>query len=410
MKAIFLGAGASYDCGMPLVWELTAEIKRFFIKSNLENLNNGWRLQGGGWGSNTIAEVKRLLETKEMHYENIIGNVEVLFSRERNAERMQELAGVHAFLLQTVYGLLLERQVKNMYYALGVLDDDYGGFRKIAEQNRPLWVFSVNHDLIVELLASKLWIPIKCGFGDRATLSMRSEPNGESAEVSFDLLTRESIKTNNYDFLKQGELGINLIKLHGALDIFGYKDELNYLKILSRDNRPESYVHQMWLIDRINQNVATKHMGRTIRGYAINEHSYFDEAGKMQYLRNSILSGAHKFSNKISQIVPSEFLGIFGSYLNWCNELICIGYSFGDSHVDTVLKNWLSASHDRRLTIINPGIDCCPGSLGHLYNQVTCISQGASDYFLNVEGDEVSTPGKQEEQPARKPANGLPPS
>ena len=140
--------------------------------------------------------------------------------------------------------------------------------------------------------------------------------------------------------------------------------------------------------------MAIKQVGRTIRGYAINEHSYFDEAGEMQYLRNSILSGAHKFSNKISQIVPSEFLGIFGSYLNCCNELICIGYSFGDSHVDAALKNWLSVSHDRRLAIVNPGINSCPGSLGHLYNQVNCIPQGASDYLLNIEGSEVSTLGE----------------
>ena len=183
-----------------------------------------------------------------MRRNHIIGNVEVLFFRERNGERMQELASVHAFLLQAVYGLLLERQVKNVYYALGVLNDDFGGFRKIADENRPLWVFSVNHDVMIELLASKLSIPIKCGFGDRVTLLMKSEPDGESSEVNFELLTRESIRTNNYDFFRQGELGVNLIKLHGSLDIFGYKDELNYLKVLPRDNRPDSYVRQMWLV------------------------------------------------------------------------------------------------------------------------------------------------------------------
>lgn len=38
MKALFIGAGAAYDCGMPLVWELTAEIRRWLTPENLFHL------------------------------------------------------------------------------------------------------------------------------------------------------------------------------------------------------------------------------------------------------------------------------------------------------------------------------------------------------------------------------------
>jgi hypothetical protein len=173
--------------------------------------------------------------------------------------------------------------------------------------------------------------------------------------------------------------------LHGALDIFGFKDELNYLKVLPQDNRPESYIHQLSLVNEINQKLA---MQQTV--YAINENLYFDESGELQFLRKSILSGAHKFSNKMSQIAPSEFLHLFRGDLNFAKELICIGYSFGDSHIDQVLKDWLSFSPDRKLTIVNPGINGCPTHFNYLYSQVSCIPQGASEYFLSIEGNQGS--------------------
>ena len=43
---LLLGAGASYDLGMPLVQELTAELKRWLTPNKLEELNSGWRASG----------------------------------------------------------------------------------------------------------------------------------------------------------------------------------------------------------------------------------------------------------------------------------------------------------------------------------------------------------------------------
>jgi hypothetical protein len=250
----------------------------------------------------------------------------------------------------------------------------------MAEENRPLWVFSLNHDLIVELLASKLSIPLKSGFNEPISVSMRFEPDADAHEVNFQFLSRDSIKSNNYDFFRQGALGVNLIKLHGALDIFGYKDELNYLKILPQDNRPESYIDQLSLVNDINQQTAIRQ-----KNYIINENIYFNAFGELQFLRKSILSGAHKFSSKMAQIAPSEFLQLFSEYLNFCNELICIGYSFTDSHIDQILRDWLSFSHARRITIVNPVIDCCPRHFNYLHSQITCIPKRAPDYFLSIE-------------------------
>lgn len=82
MKALFIGAGATYDCGMPLVWELTAEIRRWLTPEKLITFNNNWNSQCGGWDQDVVSYLISLLENENLHYENIIGAIEVECSRE----------------------------------------------------------------------------------------------------------------------------------------------------------------------------------------------------------------------------------------------------------------------------------------------------------------------------------------
>jgi hypothetical protein len=48
LTGLFLGAGASYEAGLPLVWELTDEFKKWLTPEKLREFNQGWRIQGGG--------------------------------------------------------------------------------------------------------------------------------------------------------------------------------------------------------------------------------------------------------------------------------------------------------------------------------------------------------------------------
>lgn len=377
MKAIFIGAGATYDCGMPLVWELTAEIKRWMTPEKLTTLNENWKARGGGWSNDVLCSLIELLENKNLHYENIIGAIEVECSRERNESIRQDYHSALKFLLQAVYGLLLERQVRNNNYALSVLED-FNSLNELAKENKPLWIFSLNHDCIIEMLASKTGIPLKSGFNENVSLYM-SGGKGSGYEIEFERLSRESINNNNYDFFKHGEFGINLIKLHGALDIFGHSDNLDYLKVKSIDNNPTSYADQLQLINQINQDIAVRD-----GIVCTNEIVYEDEEGEINFLRKSLLSGAHKFSKKISQVAPSEFLSLFKSNLNYADELICIGYSFGDKHIDDQIVEWMSFLKSRRLSIVNPGIKYSPDRFKHLAGQVHCFAVGASDYFMQL--------------------------
>ena len=377
MKALFIGAGATYDCGMPLVWELTAEIRRWLTPEKLIAFNKNWKSQGGGWDQDVISCVVSLLENENLHYENIIGAIEVECSRERDQLKRQSYYAALGFLLQAVYGLLMERQVKNTGYALAALED-FSSIKEIANNNKPLWIFSLNHDCIIEMLALKSGIPLKSGFNEEVNIPMKTA-NGSTYSFPFERLSRKSIEENQYDFFRHGEFGINLIKLHGALDIFGQNDELNYLKVKPATGSPDSLSSQIQLLDKINQDIAVRD-----GIVCTNENIYEDENGEIQFLRKSLLSGAHKFTNKLSQIAPSEFLSLFKGNLNYAHELICIGYSFGDKHIDDQIADWLSFSASRKLNIVNPGINRCPERMKHLSSQVVCTPLGAADFFTQL--------------------------
>lgn len=383
MKAIFIGAGATYECGMPLVWELTAEIKNWLTTEKLISANENWIRQGGGWHSDVISCIVSLLKNKDLHYENIIGAIEVECSREQDTNKREDYYSALHFLLQAVYGLLLERQVKNVRYSLSALSD-FASIKEIADKSKPLWIFSLNHDCILEMLALKYDIPMKSGFNEEINIPIKTNSN-TIHHFTFERLSRQDIENNQYGFFGYGEYGINLVKLHGSLDIFGQGDELNYLKVKSIDNSPASIPYQLDILNEINNEIADRD-----GVICTNMNVYEDENGEIQFLKKSILSGAHKFTKKLSQIAPSEFLSLFRGNINYANELVCIGYSFGDKHIDEHIVEWLSFSADRKLNIINPGVKGCPERMKHLSNQIECNSIGASDYFTQLSENKLT--------------------
>ena len=72
MQALFLGAGASFDCGLPLTWELTAEIRRWLTPERLAAYNAGWEAQGAHWNDAVIAQVNEWIADEDRHYEQIL--------------------------------------------------------------------------------------------------------------------------------------------------------------------------------------------------------------------------------------------------------------------------------------------------------------------------------------------------
>jgi hypothetical protein len=101
----------------------------------------------------------------------------------------------------------------------------------------------------------------------------------------------------------------------------------------------------------------------------------------LQFLRRSLLAGAQKFKPRFTQTLPMSMLEIFRSRLHYVTKLYIVGYSFGDSHIDATLRDWLEFAAIRSLVSVDPRRTDMPPQLAHLAVQITLCSKTAGDFF-----------------------------
>jgi hypothetical protein len=58
LTGFFLGAGFSYEVGMPLVGELTSELKETLTASKVREWNESWRKNGTGCRADKLTNSK----------------------------------------------------------------------------------------------------------------------------------------------------------------------------------------------------------------------------------------------------------------------------------------------------------------------------------------------------------------
>lgn len=366
---------------MPLVWELTKELKSWLTSEKLREFNQGWRAQGGGYPDEVIESFVDALERSDLHYEALLGYLETQYRRHQ--PNQEHYHGLYSWLVQMIYYLFYPRHVKNLGFFHRMLPR-YAGIRALAEQNNPLWVFSLNHDLIIEMLAVKFGIPIHSGFSERTISLPRRNKSGEKiGELRAQVLNEEELKGALY-FPNPPKSGIYLLKIHGALDVFAYEEGKSLLKLMPDENSVESLLDAL---SAVNEEVFYPYSDSPNgRINTSNEITYADDSGEMQFLRRTLLAGAYKFDLRHPQVLPHALLEQFKTNINFLTKLVCIGYGFGDLHINAVIRQWLEFASTRRLEIVNPGVTEVPSFLLHLAPQVRVVLSGATEYLDSASG------------------------
>jgi len=359
---------------MPLVWELTQEIKDFLSPTTLREFNAIWLSQGIGYPDGLIDDLIVVLGIADMHYESILGYLET--QQRRTPSLRAEYNGLHAWLVGVVSHFLNLRHALNVQYIDSSLHY-FEGMAQLATLEMPLWIFSLNHDLIIECLAAKFGIPLSSGFSSgEIALPRRDRLGTKTGDLKAESITGEQLE-RGMAFFTHGTPGINLLKIHGALDLFIFNDGVDILKILPLEPTVSGVIAALRAANEeliyVNQGVA-----ETV---TTNEITYADDDGRMQFLRRSILTGAYKFDKRHDQVLPRSMLTHFKTHINYVSNLICVGYAFGDIHVNEVIRNWLELNSQRRLEIVDPVIEKVPSPLLHLSPQVDLTKSCASDYF-----------------------------
>ena len=397
---LFLGAGASFELGMPLVWGLTGEFKGYFTPEHLRELNAGWRQQGGGYDNSVIETTIALLNRDDLHYENILGYLETA-SRRPQEPFAEQYGAMYQRMVELVYLLLYPRQAGSLPYIQRGLPP-FEGLAGFASKSSPAWAFSLNHDLMIRLLATHCRIPLRDGFWPDKTLTVfGNQPGVPRASLLADILSEDDLNHGNLHLFRPGEFGINLLRIHGALDIFAFRDGLDLCRLRPVDSELGGPLTALRIV---NEEIGYwDHAGKA---RVINEITYTDESGQEQFLQRTLLAGAQKFNKRFSQRLPQKVLDLFRSHINYVQKLYLVGYSFGDAHIDLVLRNWLEFSGERSIVIVDPGRKNIPAHLAHLALQIEIKNQTAGQFFADYR-EEPMTPFQkleQEDRAARRPA------
>jgi hypothetical protein len=228
MKGLFLGAGASFEAGLPLVWDLTNELRSWLTESKFRSINEMMRVHGRGWSDKVVDEFIIALNDPNMHYEGLLGSIEARFRTLGPIQ--QQYHGLYSWLIELVGFLLYLRHVKNRdYVSAGLRYID--GIMGLAQTEMPAWVFSLNHDLIIECLAAKNQIELSCGFTGYASLPLHDENGLPLGELTVETLSEADLEAGHLNFIGRGRKGINLLKIHGALDVFTYNDGKDVMRL-----------------------------------------------------------------------------------------------------------------------------------------------------------------------------------
>lgn len=272
--------------------------------------------------------------------------------------------------------LLNYRHINNLEYIKSSIGA-YLGIRYLIKDDEPLWIFSLNHDICIEILTSELNIPIKTGIlQDTLKLPRRNKLGKIIGNLTFNIMDRENLILNKMDFFQKGEKGINLLKIHGSLDVFLYNNSGKYVKLL-----PSTLDTKGWLnaLQQVNKELLSPELEGV---KAMNEIAFEDYDGKIQFLRRTLLAGEYKFDQRITQNTPPELLKIFEQSLKNINELIIIGYGFNDIHINQLIEKWLNNSNNT-ITIVNPNIEKVP-FLQKFKSQINIQTKTATEWMMFI--------------------------
>jgi hypothetical protein len=369
LKALLLGAGASYECGMPLVWEFTGVLRANVIKrldSHLFDFRKDPSFR---------AIFEAILRSPALHYEQMVGELEALHLKPDG----RSVTAYNALrqLIDCVQILLLEDQV-NTTAMLAEKAKDYDGIKSLLARQPCLNVFSLNHDLNLEEVCKFHAVPCRDGFFDDAA-------NRYANVAQFKTLAKEQMDAGNLNYFAPDDIGVNLIKLHGSLDVFAVEDKNLFLKCVPSVSHPlGGHVREVLRVEAHSIEICKK-----IQTRATGELIVTDSDGKMQFLRRSLLSGAHKFQGTFDQIAPLAFLEEFKRRIAAVTELDVIGYGFGDLHINQVLERWLRTPNVL-LNIYDPKRNLTPPNVNAAAEKIRIVNLGLTGYLRGMNSSKES--------------------
>ena len=354
-KGLLLGAGFSVDLGMPLASEFSDTLFSFFHSRKMIYLINNMRGHRPYSNDRTLCDetldkfieiYNEFLNSNNKNYEQLFKIIEnlSLFSGVEQETRNYFLRWLRDIINEL---FLIYQRETYVYYLLN--RDKYKWFLDEFSKDE-LWIFTLNHDILVEMLCLDYNVPLREGYSYTVQIP---QSNLELKNVfEFGCVDATEKDVNNLHYLTKSK-GINILKIHGGLNEYFQGDEKSgrYRLFFSTNNCRNSLEY----LNKLEQFIHEPHY--YINGCKPNIGgeicvSNFD--GIMQFMKPSILTGSKKYHTTLSNHQHEEKIELFSSGLEKIDELYIIGYSFGDKHINHRISHAMHLNDKLKVTIVNP--------------------------------------------------------
>jgi hypothetical protein len=369
---------------MPLRADVNAELLAWLNPDSLRRLNATWRARGFGHPDEVIEDVAGRLAPEDFDYEALLKHLESQYLEDAREGHARAYHGLYAWLAQLVYQMLYRRQVERRdSYREGL--QYFEGLAHLAKANRPLWIFSLNHDVLVECIAALFGIDVSCGFPERrVALPCRNAAGQPIAALAATLLTNAEMASGQLGFFKTGWPGINLLKLHGALDVFTFGDGRDLIRLLPSEDTFDAIIDALQIA---NEGLLDANLVSSVVPDALaltNQIPYIDAENRPQVLGRTLLAGSARLTDPYPQLMQRRWLEYFRASLVEVERLVAVGCSMSDDDVNEIVHAWLQASAAHHLEIVIPGIAQVPPFLQPLSAQVELVPASATIYLERV--------------------------
>jgi hypothetical protein len=362
-NTLLLGAGFSFDFGMPLTFELTEILLEPFNRRSAYGLAATLSSKNP-YSSERPINKKAIREAIDVvlaykrrsgkNYEALLAEIEELghMGGKTQSDR-DSYHYVFGYLYELVYGILYAFQLDAFKELYPLNRAHFSSIRNLLGE-RPTWVFTLNHDLFLECLAIDEGIPIT--YGDTSTIVFPVSNLPQSEMLALTTSARNDLARDGTGWLTNGQ-GINCVRVHGGLAELEYRDETLICNPSLHWKSSDQLIKQLSNIDAMGY----YHDGRKVP--SSRDRVVTGPDGTLDIVCRAMLTGGRKYSKTTKPKKGEEKLNLFDEVLRDTENLVVIGYSFGDAHINNRISNAMVLNPRLTVRSVDPKGKKCPAFL-----------------------------------------------
>jgi hypothetical protein len=175
------------------------------ISARLSSSGPLWSIQmaalarNDGYPNEIVYEVLDILKHTEMHYESMLGYFQMQSYRPNTpTSSKRSYHALYAWFSRVASEIISNHQAENYLRLTSPEPVHKRGLGALVQENRPLWIFSLNYDSAIECIATAGGIELHSGFTGRKLLPRRNQIGVEIGKLEIETISEEEISRHSF--------------------------------------------------------------------------------------------------------------------------------------------------------------------------------------------------------------------